>query len=282
MNKLKAALIATGFMPKGMDPFEAIDKLAAMGYKGYEMVMMATGRDMATGKSKYTEAEALAKLRSVGMEPLTASFGVSPDKDVDIAAVIDQAHRYGVTRATAMVSTVAQYRFGRLEEPLSYDLAMRDIEKMEAVASALKKEGIVACFHNHDEEFLQCYKGVPYYYLMAANSDDLKFELDTGWATYAGFDPVQIMKQLGDRLCAIHIKDFTDGGVEQVRPQRTIIMPRFTTPGTGKLKMKEVLQQAVDMGLDYAIIEQDFMYNLDPLATAQAGYYNMKETGLVE
>jgi len=284
-NKLKAALIATGFMPKGMDPFEAVDKLAAMGYKGYEMPMMAMGRDMATGKSKYTEEEALKKLRSVGLEPLTAGFGVSPEREVDdayIASVIDQAHRYGVNRVTAMVSTVAQYRFGRLSEPLPYDDAMRDIEKMEKVAAAMKKEGIVACFHNHDEEFLQCYKGVPYFYLMAANTDDLKFELDSGWCTYAGFDPVQVMKQLGDRLCALHIKDFTDGGVEQERPERTIVMPRFTTPGTGKLKMKEVLATAVELGLDYAIIEQDFMYNLDPLATAQAGYYNMKETGYVE
>ena len=59
-------------------------------------------------------------------------------------------------------------------------------------------------------------------------------------------------------------------------------MPRFTTPGTGHLNLKGVLQKALDMGIDYAIIEQDFMYNLDPLATAQAGYYNMKETGLVE
>ena len=105
-NKLKAALIATGFMPKGMDPFEAVDKLAAMGYKGYEMPMMAMGRDMATGKSKYTEEEALKKLRSVGLEPLTAGFGVSPEREVDdayIASVIDQAHRYGVNRVTAMV-----------------------------------------------------------------------------------------------------------------------------------------------------------------------------------
>ena len=35
------------------------------------------------------------------------------------------------------------------------------------------------------------------------------------------------------------------------------------------------------MGIDYAIIEQDNMNNLDPLATAQAAYYNMKETGLL-
>ncbi len=282
MEKLKAGLIATGFMPRDMDPFEALEKLAAMGYKGYEVLMMAQGRDMATGKAKYTEEQALNKLHELGMEPLTAFMMSGPDGEYDVKAIAEQAHRIGVDRATSMVSTVAQYRFGRLENRLTYDEAMKDVEKLERAASALKKEGIKVAFHNHDEEFLQCYKGVPYIYLMAAYTDDLKFELDTGWCKYAGFDPVQVMKQFGDRLCAIHIKDFADGGVEQHRDKRDIIMPRFTTPGTGYLPMKEVLKTAVEMGLDYAIIEQDFMYNLDPLATAQAGYYNMKETGYVE
>ena len=67
MEKLKAGLIATGFMPRDMDPFEALEKLAAMGYKGYEVLMMAQGRDMATGKAKYTEEQALNKLHELGM-----------------------------------------------------------------------------------------------------------------------------------------------------------------------------------------------------------------------
>ena len=88
--------------------------------------------------------------------------------------------------------------------------------------------------------------------------------------------------QLGDRLCAIHIKDYQEGTRLVERPKRTIVRPKFTTPGTGVLDLKGVLQKALDMGIDYAIIEQDNMNNRDPLSTAQAAYYNMKETGLVE
>ena len=281
MAKLKAGLIATGFMPRDMDAFEALERLAAMGYKGYEVVMMARGMDMATRKAKYTEEEALKKIREVGMEPLTAFMPMGQDGDYDVAAIADEAHRLGVDRATCMVSDAAQYRFGRLEDELTYDEAMKQVERLEKAAVALKKEGVKVAFHNHDYEFTKCYKGVPCYYLMAAYSDELKFELDTGWCTYAGFDPVQVMKQLGDRLCAIHIKDFTDGGVEQARDKRTIIMPRFTTPGTGYLNMKGVLQQAIDMGIDYAIIEQDFMYNMNQFETLTGAYHNMKETGYV-
>ena len=284
MDKMKAALIATGFMPKDMDAFEAVEKLAAMGYKGYEMIMFAMGMDMATGKSKYTMDEAVAKIREVGMEPLTTVFSIGdPRRPLDITELIKQNHDYNIGRATCMGGPITNYRFGSVDEPRGYDDCMRDVEELEKVAAALKKEGIVVCYHNHDIEFTTCFKGVPYYYLMAANTDDLKFELDTGWATYGGFDPVQLMNQLGDRLCAVHIKDFADGfRMGSNYGSREVSMPIFTTPGTGNLKLKEVLATACKMGIDYAIIEQDYMRNLDPLATAQAGYYNMKETGYVE
>ncbi len=283
MAKLKAAMIGTGFIPRDIeDPFDLLKKFADIGYKGFEVPDMAARNMM--GASLDELKEAVKKLRDLGLEPLSTIAFANPSVDTDtlIKNIAEKTLAYGLTRTTFMVSEVAQYRFGQYEEPLTYDAAMKNVELMETVAAALKKEGIVTCFHNHDEEFLTCYKGVPFYYLMAANTDDLKFELDCGWATYAGFNPVQVMKQLGDRLCAVHIKDFAEGGVEQERKTRTIVMPRFTTPGTGKLDLKGCLQQALDMGIDYAIIEQDFMYNLDPLATVTAAYYNMKETGLVE
>ena len=59
-------------------------------------------------------------------------------------------------------------------------------------------------------------------------------------------------------------------------------MPRFSTPGTGKLNLKGVLQTAKDMGIPYAIVEQDFQYNLTELETLTAAYLNMKETGLLD
>ena len=43
-------------------------------------------------------------------------------------------------------------------------------------------------YHNHDTEFTQCYRGIPQLQLIAANSENLTFELDCGWAAYAGAD----------------------------------------------------------------------------------------------
>ena len=42
-------------------------------------------------------------------------------------------------------------------------------------------------------------------------------------------------------------------------------MPRFTTPGTGLLDLKGCLETASGMGMEWAIVEQDFQYNLTQL-----------------
>jgi sugar phosphate isomerase/epimerase len=169
------------------------------------------------------------------------------------------------------------------QEKPTYDEIMNEITSFEALAAELAKEGIHFVFHNHDAEFLTTYKGVPAYYLMAANSEHLKFELDVGWCTYAGCDPVRVIRELGDRLYALHIKDFAEGKVEQPLPNGGVnVMPRFTTPGTGKLDLAGCLKAGIEVGLDWAIVEQDFQYNLTQYETLTAAYLNMKETGYVE
>ena len=172
------------------------------------------------------------------------------------------------------------------------DEVMEEIERFNAVAKELAKEGIVTSFHNHDAEFLTFYKGKCAFDYMVENSEYLKFELDCGWATYGHADPLKVLDKLGDKLCAIHIKDYTYGNAVQtlVRPGRPAPdenlaqnrMPRFTAPGTGELNLRGCLEKALAMGMDYAIVEQDFMYNLTQHETLTAAYLNMKETGFVE
>ena len=54
------------------------------------------------------------------------------------------------------------------------------------------------------------------------------------------------------------------------------------THDTGKLNLRGVLQTVSEMGIPYAIVEQDFQYHLTELETLTAAYLNMKETGFVD
>lgn len=270
MNKMKAALI--GFMPKDADPYQTLESYAKVGYRAFE------GGDLLL---KGDPAENRKRVESFGMQPLAVHYNAYGE--TDIAEIINNAHAAGVKRVACYAGAAAGYRFGGTETPPTLDDILREAEKFDKAAEALKKEDLVLSFHNHDIEFTHTIGGVPVIYLMAANTELLKFEVDCGWVTYAGHDPIPFMKGLGDRLAAVHIKDFTHGEVLREEGNgHPPTMPRFTTPGTGLLDLNGCLKTASEMGMEWAIVEQDFQYNLTQLETLTAAYLNMKETGYVE
>ena len=271
MAKMKAGYIGFSFgMPaEETDAFYA--KTKEIGYQGTENLgMMLRSAD---------DQDAIAKIKATGLTPLTLGWffrdGVSPDPE----DLIRRCQAIGCNRVTCMGGEISNYKFlGKKEKP-TFDEIRREIDAMEETAVALDREGIVMAFHNHDWEFTMAYEGLPAYYHMIANSEKLKFLLDCGWATYGGVDPVKLINDLGPRIAALHIKDFIPG--EITNPQG-VSMPRFTTPGTGKLDIHNVLKAGVENNVEWAIVEQDFMYNLSPIDTLTAAYLNMKETGYVE
>ena len=267
MNKMKAAMI--GFLPQGGDPYPVLESYAKIGYRAFE------GGDMLL---KGDVSENLKRVQAIGMEPISVHYNGSAD--VDIGQLIQNAHAVGVEQVTCYCGVAGAHRFSNDAPYPTMDMILREAERFEKVAQELKKEGLTYCFHNHDAEFVQCVEGRPVIDLMIENTPTMKFEVDCGWVTYAGCDPVAFMKSLGDRFYAMHVKDFTLGHVARPDGHPTS-MPRFTTPGTGVLKLAECLKCASEMGIKHAIIEQDFQYNLTQLETLTAAYYNMKETGYV-
>lgn len=275
MNKLKAGFI--GFMPftaKGDEFYDYLKEYAEIGYKGFE-----------NGGFLFREGnveENLARVKGYGIEPIDVglmSFPGRPEPSLD--EVIRQANQIGVKRVVAFNNLASMYRFGARPEPASYDEVMREIEDFEEKATRLKAEGIDFMYHNHDTEFTQCYRGIPQLQLIAVNSENLTFELDCGWAAYAGADPVALIGQLGKRISVLHIKDYIDKIVEY-RGMPNVKVPQFTTVGTGKLDLYGCLKAGVEQNIEWAIVEQDFPNILQHKDSLTAAYLNMKETGLVE
>ena len=290
MAKLKAGFI--GFLPFGgsmEDTFKTLEKYAKIGYKGIELGDMFLRGD--------NPEENLKRVKDLGMEVLSTNIPMGRDIDPACAPeVIERAHKLGVRRANCMVSGMkwhSQGMFMRDHFP-TYDESMKELEALETIANELKKEDIILTFHNHETEFITFYNGEAWFDLMVKNSETLKFELDCGWALYGHRNPVKVMDMLGDRLAAIHIKDFMEGSVQQPRNPMMgqeeplyqfhvpVDMPNLCAPGAGLLPTYDILEKAVQMGLDYAIIEQDFQKILTQEESVTLAYLLMKETGFVE
>ncbi|MHA8065498.1 sugar phosphate isomerase/epimerase family protein [Aquirufa sp. ROCK2-A2] len=115
---------------------------------------------------------------------------------------------------------------------------------------AAKKAGLVFCYHNHDAEFKSVEGVLPFdVFAKDVPSDLLKFELDLGWVSKAGIDPVELFKKHPGRFPLCHIKDFNKDYSE--------ILP----VGEGIIDYATIFKSASLGGLEHFFVEHDMPKN---------------------
>jgi sugar phosphate isomerase/epimerase len=119
------------------------------------------------------------------------------------------------------------------------------VEILTKTGESAKKAGIQLCYHNHIHEFEVVDGNKPYDQLLKIDPDLLKMELDLGWATVAGADPVELFKQNPGRYPLWHVKDIV---LAQKLP---------TEIGNGGVDFKRVFAQSKLAGMQYFFVEQD-------------------------
>ena len=95
--------------------------------------------------------------------------------------------------------------------PMSIDDWRWTADQFNQIATKVEAAGMHFAYHNHKPEFGELNGVLPYDELMK-NTDPAKvsFELDCGWATLGGRDPVMLLKQYSTRIVMLHVKDFKD------------------------------------------------------------------------
>ncbi|NMB02912.1 MAG: sugar phosphate isomerase/epimerase [Firmicutes bacterium] len=273
-KKLKAGFI--GFMDMRKDPWEQLEQIAKIGYRGSEVA----DRIITAGNVE----ENRKRMKALGIEPLTVSTMSSETLAKEgIENMIKRAQALDLERAVVFHGKVY---FTKMNKPVpSYDEVMSEIEFLQKCAEACKKEGIKLAYHNHDPEFRISYNGLTVFDMLLAYAPDLWIELDVGWTTYAGLNPVDVLKRISPRLSAVHFKDFIPGPDVQVPlwgSEEKYSMPNFCSLGSGALDVHGCLKACAEIGIEYAIVEQDFMHALTPMEALQVSYLVMKESGLLE
>jgi sugar phosphate isomerase/epimerase len=119
------------------------------------------------------------------------------------------------------------------------------VEILTKSGEAAKKSGITLCYHNHTHEFEKVDGTIPYDKLLQISPDILKMELDLGWATVAGVDPVELFSKNPGRFPLWHVKDI-------ISAQK---MP--TEVGNGSVDFKRIFAHSKESGMEYFFVEQD-------------------------
>lgn len=106
---------------------------------------------------------------------------------------------------------------GPLEwEARTVDDFRRTADHLNAAGRRLCNDGLHLCYHNHGFEFVPWEDGrLPIDVLLnALDPAAVELCLDTGWVEVAGCDPVAFLRDHGDRIGLLHIRDFR--GTESV------------------------------------------------------------------
>lgn len=88
------------------------------------------------------------------------------------------------------------------------DDVMRIADALNLAAERLSPDGLVVGYHNHDWETAIRFDGEYALLALTAELDPrVVLEVDTYWAAVGGADPVELLRTLGARIAAIHVKD---------------------------------------------------------------------------
>jgi len=138
------------------------------------------------------------------------------------------------------------------------------VDVFSKAGEACKKAGVQFVFHNHSFEFVPINGVLPYDYIMANTDKDLvKSELDLGWATVAGHNPVDIFKKYHGRIPLWHVKDM----------DKTTKEP--TEIGSGYVDFKPIFDASHKSGMKYFFVEQDEPPK--PMENVTNDYNNLKK-----
>jgi sugar phosphate isomerase/epimerase len=138
------------------------------------------------------------------------------------------------------------------------------VEILGKAGEAAKKAGLVLCYHNHTHEFEQVEGRVPYDVLLSQlPADILKMELDLGWATKAGVDPVALFKKNPGRFPLWHVKDIS-------APEQSP-----TEIGNGTVDFKRIFDNGKISGMQHFFVEQDMA--VKPFESIATSFKNLRE-----
>jgi sugar phosphate isomerase/epimerase len=125
------------------------------------------------------------------------------------AAVIDHADPSVVFDAAARLGMgIVIDPFIPTDRWQTADDAKTIAERVNVLAEQAKGHGLRFGYHNHQWEFANKVDGRPVYDLFVEQlAPEVVLEVDTFWVTVGGADAPAVLRSLGDRVVAIHVKD---------------------------------------------------------------------------
>jgi sugar phosphate isomerase/epimerase len=179
-----------------------------------------------------------AALTDAGLKAPTAHGHFVGLSDTELDEVFASAKSIGIGRAIDPHVPAERWQ--------SAESVAEIAAQLNAAAVVAARHGVSIGYHNHAHELESIIDGrTALEVLVDSLSDDVALEVDTYWAAVGGADPVELLKRLGTRVVAIHVKD--GAGTPEPKDQ--------TAVGDGTLPIRAIIEAAPATAL--RVIELD-------------------------
>lgn len=247
-----------------LGPYETLKKVSELGYNSVEISQIPMTDE------NVTEIKRARDKFNLEVASLSANVKPAPGND-DLETNFDKIVDNCKTLDVDLV------RIGMLpfESMKSLETVLDFCREANEYAIKLKEHGIKLYYHNHHVEFKK-YDGKFLLDIIAEECPDLGFEIDLHWVQRAGASPIETLKRFAGKVDLIHLKDYRvgdipeeafasldEGDVMTFYNAFTNII-EFAELGQGSMDYKPIIEQALESGVRYMLVEQDMLYGRDP------------------
>ena len=154
--------------------------------------------------------------------------------------------------------------------------------KLDAFARYTLSQGVGLAYHHHMGAYVETVTDIDR--LMSLTGPDVGLLFDSGHITFAGGDPVDVLKRHIARVCHVHCKDVRPAVAHEARRQdwsflNSVLKGVFTVPGDGNVDFRSLLQILRDNGYrGWLVVEAEQDPALAPsYQYAQMGFRHISE-----
>ena len=124
------------------------------------------------------------------------------------------------------------------------------ISTLDETYDYYKQNCINLAYHHHNWEYITLSNGQTRMNELLSKTNKINFVFDTYWTVKSSFDPIEQIKQFNDRLLGVHLRDL------KLYKKELKVLSKDCELGQGIINFKEIIDNAVNVGCKYFVIEQ--------------------------
>jgi sugar phosphate isomerase/epimerase len=250
IERLEAKMVP---MPIGLQLYSVRD-LTPKDLDGTLAQVRAAGYTVVEGANFYnlSAADFRKTMDKAGLKCISAHYGLGLLR-TQLDQLMEYAHGAGLQYMVCS-SSGGQHRDPSAKGEPTLDDWHWIIDQFNSIGEKMKASGLIFGVHNHTPEF-QVYDGVTVYDELMRLTDPklVYFEMDAGWVSAAGHDPVEVLKRAPERFPLMHVKDVARGADGKFHSAAL---------GQGKMDYGPIMKAAT--GLKQYFVEQE-EFDIDPM-----------------